>query len=90
MDQAKDPYKVGLRAALKFNEGGNVPVPMSPTEALLRSREGYRSDVYLDSEGKPTVGHGHLLPNEYISREGERPFSEEQLSDWFREDQATA
>ena len=154
MDQAKDPYKVGLRAALKFNEGGpvymdeggllknlwwlarnqdkvkaaqeakaaraarkqaeapqptwadlqsmiqgavqhkqeggNIPVPMSPTEALLRSREGYRSDVYLDSEGKPTVGHGHLLPNEYISREGERPFSEEQLDDWFREDQAAA
>ena len=90
MDQAKDPYKVGLRAALKFNEGGNVPVPMSPTEALLRAREGYRSDVYLDSEGKPTVGHGHLLPNEYISREGERPFSEEKLDDWFREDQAKA
>ena len=154
MDQAKDPYKVGLRAALKFNEGGpvymdeggllknlwwlarnqdkvkaaqeakaaraarkqaeapqptwadlqsmiqgavqhkqeggNIPVPMSPTEALLRQREGYRSDVYLDSEGKPTVGHGHLLPDEYISREGERPFSEEQLGDWFRADQAKA
>lgn len=73
-----------------FQEGGPVPVPMSPTEALLRAREGFRSDVYLDTEKKPTVGHGHLLPAEYAGRVGERPFSDTQLDQWFSEDQDTA
>lgn len=90
MDNANDPYKAMLKAKFKFQEGGTVPVPMSPVEALLRSREGYNPEVYLDSRDRPTVGHGHLLPSEYISREGERPFSDEQLSKFFQEDITTA
>ena len=75
---------------IHYEDGGSVPVPMSPTEALLRQREGFRSDVYLDSLGKPTVGHGHLLPEEYIEREGETPFTDQQLDQFFYEDQETA
>ena len=57
---------------------------------LLHEREGFRDDVYLDTEGKPTVGYGHLLPQEYIEREGERPFDQQQLERWFDEDSAAA
>ena len=73
-----------------YADGGSVPVPVSPTEALLHAREGYRPDVYLDSLKKPTVGYGHLLPEEYRGRVGEQPFSEDQLSAFFQEDMATA
>jgi len=35
---------------------------MSKTaKALIKKHEGYRDEVYLDSEGLPTVGWGHLL-----------------------------
>lgn len=30
-------------------------------EDHLKTREGFRNDVYLDSEGKPTAGTGHLM-----------------------------
>ena len=72
-----------------YQDGGEV-MPMPLTEALLRAREGYRPDVYLDSLKKPTVGHGHLLPEEYKNRVGETPFSEEELDKFFEEDIATA
>ena len=75
---------------LKRQEGGGVPIPMSPTEALLRQREGYRDDIYLDSLKKPTVGHGHLLGEAYRSQVGERPFSKKQLDSWFQDDMASA
>ena len=70
----------------------NIPtsMPISPTQALLEAREGFREDVYLDSEGKPTVGHGHLLPSEYRDREGETPFSKQQLDEFFSEDMEVA
>ena len=92
MDNARDPYKVGVKASIpfSFDDGGPVPVPVSPTQALLEAREGFRRDVYLDSMKKPTVGHGHLLPSEYAGRVGETPFSDEQLSQFFSEDMATA
>lgn len=73
-----------------MQDGGPVPVPVSPTQALLEAREGFRSDVYLDSLKKPTVGHGHLLPEEYKGRVGETPFTREQLDQFFVEDQAEA
>jgi lysozyme len=34
---------------------------MATLFALLKDREGYRLDVYLDSRGLPTVGIGHLV-----------------------------
>jgi GH24 family phage-related lysozyme (muramidase) len=34
---------------------------MTTLLALLKDREAYRLDVYLDSVGKPTVGLGHLV-----------------------------
>ena len=33
--------------------------PMSPEQALIRAREGYREDVYEDTRGYNTVGFGH-------------------------------
>lgn len=71
-------------------DGGGVPMPVPMLDALLHSREGYRDDVYLDSLGKPTVGAGHLLPNEYKERVGERPFTKEQLMSMFEEDKNKA
>jgi lysozyme len=34
---------------------------MATLLSLLKDREGYELKVYLDSEGKPTVGIGHLV-----------------------------
>ena len=73
-----------------YQEGGSVPVPVSPTEALLHAREGYRPDVYLDSLGKPTVGYGHLLPDEFVGMEGLELWDEEQLQGFFQEDMESA
>ena len=77
-------------------EGGDVPIappwsgrPEGLTD-LLHEREGFRDDVYIDTEGNPTVGYGHLLPSEYAAQEGERPFTQEQLEQFFEEDSATA
>lgn len=89
-DIGRDDWKAGIKASWKFEEGGAVPVPISPTQALLEAREGFRPDVYLDSLKKPTVGHGHLLPAEYAGRVGEQPFSREQLDQFFSEDMAEA
>ena len=72
------------------DSGGGIPMPVSMTDALLHAREGFRDDVYLDSLGKPTVGAGHLLPQEWESRVGERPFTKEQLDAMFAEDRAKA
>ena len=71
-------------------EGGDVPMPMSMTDALLHSREGFRDDVYLDSLGKPTVGYGHLLGSEYADKVGTTPFTQDELDSFFAEDRETA
>ena len=68
----------------------NMPVPIDPTTALLHAREGYKDEVYLDSLGKPTVGYGHLLGDEYADRVGEKPFTEDQLKKFFEEDREKA
>lgn len=84
-----------------FQKGGEIPMPIAPPwspregemeslEALLHEREGFRPDVYLDTLDKPTVGYGHLLPDEYKTRVGEQPFSQEELESFFRDDMATA
>ena len=74
-----------------YQEGGEIPeVPVSPTEALLKAREGFRTDVYEDTRGYPTVGHGHRLPDEYLQRIGETPFTTDQLNSMFYEDMESA
>ena len=41
-----------------------IETPTKEFLSHLKSREGSRNKVYLDSLGKPTVGIGHLLTNE--------------------------
>ena len=62
-----------------LNEGG---VPPLPGEQLLRDREGYRNEVYLDTEGNPTVGWGHKVPGMEV---GTVPFTQEQNDANLRE-----
>ena len=76
--------------ALGMEEGGDIPMPMSMTDALLHSREGYRPEVYLDSLDKPTVGYGHLLPDEFTEFVGQEIIPEDQLNKWFEEDRDKA
>lgn len=55
---------VKLKTAPPVSETQNKETQSSvPNEVLqhLRLREGWRTKVYLDSVGKPTVGLGHLL-----------------------------
>lgn len=75
--------------AFGFEDGGDIPMPMSPLDALLHSREGYKDEVYLDSLGKPTVGAGHLLPDEFKDYVGLK-MPKEQLDAWFEEDRNKA
>ena len=73
-----------------------VPMPMPAPWAgrpegytdLLHQREGYEPEVYLDTRGKPTVGYGHLLPDEFTSRVGEAYGDRAQHDAWFDEDSA--
>jgi len=42
-------------------------IAFEKAKAIVREEEGYRKDVYLDSEGKLTVGIGHLvLPSDNL------------------------
>ena len=83
--------EVEAKKSWSFNEGGDVPAaPISYPQALLESREGFRDDVYLDTLGNPTVGHGHLLPDEYKQEVGKSPFTESQLDEFFQMDIDTA
>ena len=79
-----------IAPALGMEEGGDIPMPMSMTDALLHSREGYRPEVYLDSLNKPTVGYGHLLPDEFTEFVGQEIIPEDQLNKWFEEDRDKA
>ena len=83
--------EISAKKSWSFQEGGDVPeVPKSYLKTLLEEREGYRDDVYLDSLGKPTVGHGHLLGKEYKDQVGTKPFSKEELDKFFDMDIETA
>ena len=83
--------EISAKKSWSFQEGGDVPeVPKSYLKTLLEEREGYRDDVYLDSLGKPTVGHGHLLGKEYKDQVGSKPFSKEELDKFFDMDIETA
>ena len=70
-----------------FEDGGSVPLPMHPTEALIRAREGRRNDAYTDTEGYRTAGIGHRLPQS--TPEGTQ-FSDEQIDRWLDDDIETA
>lgn len=63
---------------------------VSATKDLLVSQEGYKKRVYIDSEGFPTVGIGHKLPNRYKELEGRAPFTEKELNRFFELDSASA
>lgn len=45
---------------------------MPSLEALLKRREGYRKEVYLDSRRRPTVGIGHLVTPEDKLKVGDK------------------
>lgn len=53
-------------------------------EDLIR-HEGYMTEVYLDTEGLPTAGIGHLLEGDEILPVGTE-VSEEQIQAWFDKD----
>ena len=47
-----------------------MALPTAPPEvlSLLKEREGWRTDVYLDSLDKPTSGMGHLLSESELAQ----------------------
>ena len=95
-EQLSEQEIMARMEAMRGQQQAPVPVPMpAPWSGrpegytdLLHEREGFRDDIYLDTLNKPTVGYGHLLPPEYASQVGERPFSQGQLDDWFEDDSA--
>lgn len=46
---------------LSTSTGGIVEKLSASFKALIARLEGYRSEVYLDQVGKPTIGYGHLI-----------------------------
>lgn len=54
-------------------------------ELLMRLREGVRNVVYLDSEGHPTVGIGHLIKTEDNLRVGMK-ITDGRVSRFFEKD----
>jgi lysozyme len=73
-------------------EASSTPTPdLFDTEAssFIKGNEGFRSDVFADTEGFPTVGFGRKLPDEFRGRIGET-LPQEQLDKFFQEDFASA
>jgi len=57
----------------------------------LREREGYKSEVYLDTSNRPTVGVGHLLTAEEIKKYPVgTTIDKEQLALWLEMDSSVA
>ncbi len=82
-----------------YHEGGAVTKSIVPKARKqppawmnqIEMREGgLKREIYIDSEGYPTVGIGHRLPDEYKSKKGQVLFSDDQLNKWFTEDIAKA
>ena len=65
-----------------------IPYDWTSARDLLQSREGYRGETYLDTEGKLTGGHGRLLEGTDYQLGQEIP--REVADQWFDEDLATA
>jgi lysozyme len=62
---------------------------MATLLALLKDREGYRLDVYLDSEGLPTVGIGHLVVSADKLKVGDT-IDDARATAFFKKDSADA
>ncbi|MCI0680959.1 MAG: hypothetical protein L0Y71_02545 [Gemmataceae bacterium] len=62
---------------------------MPSLEQLLREREGVRTKVYKDSEGKLTVGIGHLVTSADKLKLGDE-ITDAQVSEFFKKDSAKA
>ncbi len=62
---------------------------MATLLALLKDREGYRLDVYLDSVGKPTVGIGHLVVAADKLKVGDK-IDDARAMEFFKKDTAWA
>ena len=59
----REQLQPSLLASAEFKKK-IIETPTKEFLSHLKSREGSRNKVYLDSLGKPTVGIGHLLTNE--------------------------
>jgi tape measure domain-containing protein len=71
----------------KFADGG--PIGRSSSAwGKLAEEEGYRSKVYIDSQGFPTIGYGELLEKKKMSLEearlkyGNKTLTKDQAADW--------
>ena len=62
---------------------------MPSLEQLLRQREGVETKVYKDSEGKLTVGIGHLVTSADKLKLGDE-ITDAQVSEFFKKDSAKA
>lgn len=62
-----------------------LPESYEKLKSQLRKHEGSRDAVYLDTEGYPTIGIGHLLPMEWVNKVGYK-FTAEQIAEYFDKD----
>lgn len=92
----KSPPAAQLQASTKQNSSVQHSIWMLPyvyedVKHHFIVREGYRNRVYLDSEGYPTAGIGHLLVGDEKKRfpVGSH-VSDEQVETWFRQDSQEA
>ena len=85
-DVTKGEFPLTTGGLSELTEEEVLRLPSDNFLKHLRLREGYREDVYLDSEGKPTVGVGHYDPE---LKEGDI-ITQEQVSEYLREDSQEA
>jgi lysozyme len=77
-----------LRWAALLSQGTQLPYGPNPTvnqEGLdfIASHEGFRSEVYNDPAGNPTIGYGHLIT---AGESFPKPITREQGLDLLRSD----
>ncbi len=60
-------------------------IALLKAKALLKAREGFRRDVYIDSEGFLTVGIGHKVRPEDKLKFGEIA-TDQRINTWFEQD----
>jgi GH24 family phage-related lysozyme (muramidase) len=88
-DVTRGEFPLTTGGLKKLTAEEEMRVPSAEFLHHLRSREGSKNVVYLDSVGKPTVGVGHLLTDEDNLKEGDE-ISDEQIGEYLRTDASKA
>ena len=91
INPAQQAVETSTDSYLRWKAAVKPGTPFNPIPLISMREGGNREDVYLDSEGKPTAGVGHLLTKDERKRYSKGSIvSPEVRQRWFEQDSEKA